>query len=88
MRRKSKAKQEVKQDRKTTKVSVYFTEEEKKMLDHFIKRFKHKTCSTYIRKLVMTEVLATLNRNYPTLFDQATRQRVPEASEEPTPAED
>ena len=50
------------------------------MLDHFLKRYRHNGCSTYIRKLVMTEVLGTLNRNYPTLFDQVSNSHVAESS--------
>lgn len=67
-----KKKKDIKQDPKTQCVSIYFSGEELKMLDHCIRKFKHKNRSSYIRKLVMTDVLAQLFECYPTLFEQDT----------------
>lgn len=65
-----KKKGEIKQEPKTECVSIYFSGEELKMLDHCIRKFKHRNRSSYIRKLVMTDVLSQLFESYPTLFEQ------------------
>lgn len=65
-----KKKKDIKQDPKSHRVSIYFSDDELRMLDHYIRKFKHKNRSSYIRKLVMTDVLAQLLESYPTLFEQ------------------
>lgn len=70
MVKKGSKKLSVKQDPRTEKVTVLFSEEEYKMLNYYVKKYKHSSRSAFIRRLVMTYVMCELNANYPTLFDQ------------------
>lgn len=71
-----KKKKEIRQEPKTQCVSIYFSGEELKMLDYYIQKFKHKNRSSYIRKLVMTDVLSQLFESYPTLFEQDIKPKM------------
>lgn len=70
MAKKMQKKLSVKQDPRTEKVAVLFSEEEYKMLNYYVKKYKHSSRSAFVRRLVMTYVVRELNANYPTLFDQ------------------
>lgn len=60
----------VKQDPRTERVTILFSEDEEKMINYYVKKYKCSSRSALIRKIVMTHVLGELNANYPTLFDQ------------------
>lgn len=60
----------VKQDPRTEKVTVLFSEEECKMLNYYVKKYRLSSRSAFVRRLVMTHVMRELNAHYPTLFDQ------------------
>ncbi|MBR8703608.1 hypothetical protein [Porphyromonas levii] len=70
MAKKVRNKLDVIQDKRTEKVTVLFSEEECKMLNYYVKKYKHRSRSAFVRRLVMTHVVGELNANYPTLFDQ------------------
>lgn len=74
---KLKKQKEIKQDPKRQSVQIYFSDQELKMVDHYVAKFKHKSRSSYIRRLVMTDVLAQLMESYPTLFDQCNVSNIP-----------
>ncbi len=70
MRKANTKKVKLRQDPRTQKVTVLFSEEEYKMLNYYVKKYKIKSRSAFVRSIVMTHVLGELNANYPTLFDQ------------------
>lgn len=70
MAKKGHTKLNIKQDPRTEKVTVLFSEEECKMLNYYVKKYKHHSRSAFVRRLVMTYVMRELNANFPTLFDQ------------------
>ncbi|MDO5017262.1 MAG: hypothetical protein Q4E10_02730 [Porphyromonas sp.] len=71
MRKERPKRPKIKQDPRTEKVTVLLSEEECKMLNYYVKKYKCASRSALMRKIVMTHVLEQLNANYPTLFDQA-----------------
>lgn len=70
MTKKPNKKLSVKQDPRTERVTILLSEEESKMLDYYVKKYRHSSRSGFLRRLVMTHVVRELNANYPTLFDQ------------------
>lgn len=55
---------------RTIAVTCLLTKAEADLVNHYVKKYKVKSRADLIRKTLLTEVLARLNQDYPTIFDE------------------